>query len=239
MDKDWLEARLAEGRSIESIAREVGKSPSTVGYWAKKYGLASAQYSAHAARFAAASSDRCPEGACRAGDVGHARSATRSAWASRASGIGSPSTDSDSDLPHYAARRAISLRRSLRDCLGTVGRDVRPCATAWLLYRAVRSAAMERVAARRRRIKEILVAEAGGRCRVGGYDVYVGALQFHHLDPATKRFGFWRHLANGVARSIARAREEAQNASRSANCHAEVEAGVTGLPCGRRRPRSA
>jgi IS30 family transposase len=32
MDRDWLEAQLSAGRSIESIAREVGKSPSTVGY---------------------------------------------------------------------------------------------------------------------------------------------------------------------------------------------------------------
>ena len=39
MDRDWLEAQLAAGRSIESIAREVGKHPSTVGYWVKKYGL--------------------------------------------------------------------------------------------------------------------------------------------------------------------------------------------------------
>ena len=40
MDRDWLEAQLAAGRSIESIAREVGKHPSTVGYWVKKHGLA-------------------------------------------------------------------------------------------------------------------------------------------------------------------------------------------------------
>jgi hypothetical protein len=32
MDRDWLEAQLAAGRSIESIAREVGKHLSTVGY---------------------------------------------------------------------------------------------------------------------------------------------------------------------------------------------------------------
>ena len=31
MERDWLEARLAEGRSIETIAKEVGKHPSTVG----------------------------------------------------------------------------------------------------------------------------------------------------------------------------------------------------------------
>ena len=39
MDRDWLEAQLAAGRSIESIAREVGKHPSTVGYWVPKHGL--------------------------------------------------------------------------------------------------------------------------------------------------------------------------------------------------------
>jgi hypothetical protein len=27
MDRDWLEAQLTAGRSIESIAREVGKHP--------------------------------------------------------------------------------------------------------------------------------------------------------------------------------------------------------------------
>jgi len=31
MDKDWLAARLGEGRSIEFIAKELGRSPSTVG----------------------------------------------------------------------------------------------------------------------------------------------------------------------------------------------------------------
>jgi hypothetical protein len=41
MDRDWLEAQLAAGRSIESIAKEVGKHPSTVSYWLKKHGLTS------------------------------------------------------------------------------------------------------------------------------------------------------------------------------------------------------
>jgi transposase-like protein len=50
MDRAWLEAQLAAGRSIESIAREVGKHPSTVGYWVKKYGLRSQHAERHAAR---------------------------------------------------------------------------------------------------------------------------------------------------------------------------------------------
>src|SRR5690349_6203445 len=41
MDREWLAAQLAEGRSIESIARETEKSASTVGYWVNKYGLTS------------------------------------------------------------------------------------------------------------------------------------------------------------------------------------------------------
>ena len=50
MERDWLEAKLAEGRSIESIAKEVGKHPSTVAYWVRKYGLRSTHAAKHAAR---------------------------------------------------------------------------------------------------------------------------------------------------------------------------------------------
>src|SRR5688500_18084508 len=49
MDRAWLEQQLAAGRSIEVIAREVDRDPSTVAYWVTKHGLASA----HAAKYAA------------------------------------------------------------------------------------------------------------------------------------------------------------------------------------------
>lgn len=65
----------------------------------------------------------------------------------------------------------------------------------------------EMVAVRRRRVKEILVEEAGGRCVICGYNRYVGGLAFHHVDPSTKVMG----LANrGRALSIGRLREEAR-----------------------------
>src|SRR5215210_1148279 len=48
---------------------------------------------------------------------------------------------------------------------------------------------------RRRRIKEILIEEAGGACILCGYDRCVGVLQFHHADPSTKRFAI---AARGV-----------------------------------------
>jgi 5-methylcytosine-specific restriction endonuclease McrA len=68
------------------------------------------------------------------------------------------------------------------------------------------------------------VEEAGGCCRLCGYDRCVSALQFHHLNPAEKSFT----LSNaGFTRSIAKARAEASKCVLlCANCHAEVEAGL-------------
>ncbi len=38
------------GRSIESIARDLGRPPSTVAYWVSKYGLTSSHAARHAPR---------------------------------------------------------------------------------------------------------------------------------------------------------------------------------------------
>jgi hypothetical protein len=86
----------------------------------------------------------------------------------------------------------------------------------------------ERVSERRRRVKEILVAEAGGACRLCGYDRCVRALEFHHVDRTNKDFGL---ALRGVSRSLERARAEARKCVLlCSNCHMEVEAGVTRLP---------
>jgi hypothetical protein len=83
----------------------------------------------------------------------------------------------------------------------------------------------ERVAKRRRHVKEILVQEAGGACVLCGYDRCVSALHFHHLDPATKSFGLG---AQGVTRSLEAMRAEAAKCVLvCANCHAEVGADLT------------
>ena len=90
-------------------------------------------------------------------------------------------------------------------------------------YRCV-LCSQQRVADRRRRVKRILVEEAGGRCVECGYGACAAALQFHHVDPATKCFAL---AHEGVTRSLERAREEARKCVLlCANCHAEVEAGV-------------
>jgi hypothetical protein len=82
----------------------------------------------------------------------------------------------------------------------------------------------EAVSARRRRVKRLLIDEAGGCCILCGYNRYAGALQFHHVDPATKSFAL---SVQGVARSLEKARVEAAKCVLiCANCHAEVEAGI-------------
>ena len=50
MDAAWLASELAAGRSIEAIARESGRSPSTVAYWVNKHGLTSHHAARHRAR---------------------------------------------------------------------------------------------------------------------------------------------------------------------------------------------
>jgi hypothetical protein len=87
-------------------------------------------------------------------------------------------------------------------------------------YRCVRCRCAA-VAQSRRRTKETLVAEAGGCCRRCGYSDSLAALEFHHLDPATKDFGI---AQAGVARSLDRMRAEARKCVLlCSNCHAEVE----------------
>ena len=86
----------------------------------------------------------------------------------------------------------------------------------------------EAVTRRRRKVKEILVNEAGGRCQLCGYDRYIGALEFHHLDPAAKSFGL---SIRGLTPAIAVLRVEAQKCVLlCSNCHAEVEGGIASIP---------
>jgi hypothetical protein len=125
------------------------------------------------------------------------------------------------------ARRArdAGVRRMERRCprhgAAPFARDARGT------YRCTRCST-NAVSRRRRDVKATLVREAGGRCVLCGYDRCIGALAFHHLDPALKSFGM---AAGGLARSLSKSREEvAKCALLCANCHAEVEAGFASLP---------
>jgi transposase len=224
VDKGWLKEQLSAGRSIESLAREVGRHPSTVSYWIRKHGLTSSHTERHAARGGLERDvleDLVAEGFSTrqiATRVDRSQATVRH-W-----------------LREYGLQTATARNRShaqpdrsgseLRSCPrhGTTRFVRRGDDKGWRCLRC-RSEAVTR---RRQKVKEILVREAGGQCVLCGYDRYVGALGFHHLDPVTKRFSL---SALGVARSIDRARAEAcKCVLLCANCHAEVEAGAARVP---------
>lgn len=84
------------------------------------------------------------------------------------------------------------------------------------------------VAKRRRKVKEMAVAYKGGKCCICGYNKYVGALDLHHTSPATKKFGIGD---KGYTRSWEAVKREADKCILvCANCHREIEAGITQLP---------
>jgi hypothetical protein len=92
----------------------------------------------------------------------------------------------------------------------------------------------EAVTRRHQKVKRVLVAEAGGRCAICGYDRSVVNLHFHHVDPAQKSFGVT--TASGKSLDAYRA-EAAKCVLVCANCHGEIEAGlVQSPPAGARYP---
>jgi hypothetical protein len=85
----------------------------------------------------------------------------------------------------------------------------------------------EAVTRRHRRVRVVLVSEAGGRCAVCWYHHCQLNLHFHHVDPAAKAFSM--HM--GVGKSLDAFREEAKKCVLvCANCHGEIEAGLIASP---------
>jgi transposase len=222
MEREELERRFAAGQSLEAIAREVGKHASTVGYWARKYGLDVPRAAKHG-----------PRGGL---DREVLAELVESGLTLRQ--IAAEVDRSTATVQHWLREFGLATVRARRDVVagedGARGRGlcpvhgevefVRRAEGAWRCV-ACRS---EAVMQRRRRLKEIIVAEAGGACAICGYARSVAALQFHHLEPAEKRFAI---AGRGMTRSLEALREEAAKCVLlCANCHAEVEAGVTQAP---------
>jgi transposase-like protein len=222
MDRDWLEAQLTAGRSIEEIAREAGRHPSTVAYWVEKHGLESGHAQRHRPRGGIPRElleDLIAEGL-----------SIREMAARLDRGY--------STVRHWLGRYGLVTHRAAMPRESTGDYVERVCPdhglTRYVRYGEADSfrclqCRKNRVVRRRRDVKAILVAEAGGACVLCGYDRYIGALQFHHLDPSTKEFGLG---LRGVARSLERCRAEARKCVLlCGNCHAEVEAGFAELGC--------
>jgi len=215
MDRAELQALLDEGLSLAEIGRRHGLHESTVGYWAKKHGLKAAQQEKHAARGGLAREEL--EALVETG----ATIAQIAAAVDRSKGT----------VRHWLCEYGLKTRRAA-DSAQTGSMVVRECRRHGRTTFRLRSAGgyrclacrSEAVANRHRRVKQILVDEAGGQCRLCGYDRCVAALEFHHVDPTSKLFAL---STRGVTRSLEKARAEASKCVLlCANCHAEVEAGV-------------
>jgi DNA-binding CsgD family transcriptional regulator len=232
VQRDSLEAQLASGKSFEQIGRELGRDGSTIAYWAQKYGLYSATQERHRSK----------------GGIPRDRLRVLVDEGLSTRGIAERLGLSQGTIRHWLRRHGLKTQRSGPPrARGERGRDPNrrymECmrhgrAEFWLesrgIYRCVRCRS-EAVSRRRRRVKEILVAEAGGCCSLCGYDRCIAALQFHHLDGSTKVFGL---AERGFTRGIEVVRAEAAKCILlCSNCHAEVEAGIVKVGPHRYLPR--
>jgi transposase len=219
-----LEGYLRRGLSLKAIGQLTGRHPSTIGYWVKQHGLAAVHRDRHA-----------PKGGIDRETVG---ALVRDGLSTRE--ISDRLGLSQSTVRHWLRKHGLKTIHARREnSNGQRGADsdrkVMACGrhgmTAfWLeprgIYRCLRCRS-EAVSKRRRRVKEILVAEAGGCCSICGYDRYIGALQFHHREGEDKEFGLGNR---GLTRSLAAARAEAAKCVLlCGNCHSEVEAGIVSI----------
>lgn len=87
---------------------------------------------------------------------------------------------------------------------------------------------VQAVTKRRRRLKAMAIQYLGGKCQICGYLRYQGALELHHIDPATKAFGFGDKGYTRAWKSVLAELDKCILVC--ANCHREVEAGLSHLP---------
>jgi len=221
MERSLLEELLGQGLSLAEIGRHVGRHEATVGYWVKNYRLTATNRDRHLPK---GPLERCQleslvnEGLSIAQIALRAkRSKTTVRHWLRQYGL---STTGSKERVSRSAVAHVTMRRCRHH--GLVEFGSRPDGGS----RCLRCRA-EAVTRRRRKVKRTLVEEAGGACQLCGYDRCLAALEFHHLAPEEKVF----QISARYARSLASARAEAGKcAVLCANCHAEVEAGVTCLP---------
>jgi hypothetical protein len=227
MSKEFLEQCLAEGLSLEQIGKRVGRNRSTISYHLKKHGLKPVNQDKHANRGAIAElklRTLATEGKsvrAMARELDRSPSTVRH-WLKRY-GIEVHSTKGNREKA--LAARALGKTAVWLRCRhhGETEFYVEPKNPHWC-----KRCRAGRVSQFRRDAKDRLVQEAGGCCLLCGYDRCLGALQFHHKDRRSKSFGL---AMKGHTMSFEKLLAEAQKCILlCANCHAEVERGVTKIP---------
>lgn len=220
IEKEVIEQLLTAGCSIQEIGRRLEVDPTTVSYWMKRHELVSPLSAKHG-----------PKGGIPCETLTELVEAGLSVReiAERV-GFGPAS------VRHWLKRHGLRTVRAREPFSAQPGeRFMGTCRTHGETAFVVRNDGSRRclrcrseaVVRRRRLVKDTLVAEAGGRCAICGYDRYAGALEFHHLEPEAKEFAI---SLSGVTRSLERARQEARKCVLlCATCHAEVEGGVVAI----------
>lgn len=227
MDKAFVEECLAEGMSLPEIGKLVGRSPGTVGYWVKKHGLVAngnAKFSPTAEPI----------------DRGLLASLVAAGLTLReiAEELGEGITRVARCMDRYELGPTGYGRRStaIRNARAAGAKEIELVCPRhgrtpfWIGTKTVRCRKCNAagVANRRRKVKQILIEEAGGCCISCGYSRSQAGLEFHHLDPTAKSFALSQA---GITRSIASSREEVKKCVLlCATCHAEVEVGDLILP---------
>ncbi len=225
MDRASLEQLLSQGVSLAEIGRRHGLHESTVGYWVEKHGLRAVNRDKYAAR----------------GGLEHDELETLVEQGASIAQIAETVGRSKTTVRHWLREYGLTTRRGewrrKTSDMGEKPMDVvqRECLQHGLTdfkrrspsgYRCLKCRS-EAVVRRRRKVKQMLVEEAGGVCVGCGYSRCIAALEFHHLVPSEKSFSLSHR---GVARSLDKARAEASKCVLlCADCHAEVEAGVRQL----------
>ena len=226
MDRAGLERLLDEGLSLEDIGRRLARHPSTVGYWLRKHGLEANGRARHAPRGGIPIEALEPL-------VADGLS-IREIAAELEVGYGT--------VRHWLRRHGLRTKAAERPRTTREDRDAADPVVLMVCFRhgttefGLRADGYRRclrcrsddVAKRRRRVKEILVADAGGSCAICGYDRCIAAMHFHHVDPQEKSFSL---ADRGLSRSLESARAEARKCVLlCSNCHAEVETGMVSVP---------
>lgn len=226
MERAQLEVWLGDGLSLAEIGRRVGRDASTVGYWVDKYGLEAVNRTRHLPRGPLTREQLAP--------LVEAGLSVRQIAVRVDRGL--------STVRHWLKQHRLETHRVTRRlsaeelrARGETDMQLRCRHHGMTTHRVYSDRAPKclrcralHVARRRRKVKAILVAEAGGRCLICGYNRSLRALKFHHVDRETKEF----HLAfRGSTRSLEKARAEARKCVLlCANCHGEVESGEAEMP---------
>lgn len=176
--KTKYEELISQGKSTYNIAKELGKSQTTVRYWLKKYGLkTNPKYDCYTYTNTGVDNTKrkCPK--CQE----------------------TKDINRDNFYIHNNTGKPHSWCKKCNDKIA-YGKQ------------------LER--------KRLAVEYKGGKCCVCGYKRYVGALDFHHIDPETKDFAIaqlrsykWDNIKPELDKCILVCK----------NCHAEIHHGLIDL----------